>query len=75
MKLPLLLLVSLASTATVDAAGFYDVCLPGWKWNFGGWDLMVAATCPDGKGRDRTSWLDMNDCVSNSEGQLAGKQG
>jgi len=74
MKLGIGLLATLVGAAAVAVApGFHDVCLPDWKWDFGGWALIVAATCPDTQGRSHTSWLDLNDCVSNAEGKLVGK--
>jgi hypothetical protein len=66
---------ALFAAAVVTAADpFHDSCAPGWKWTFGGIPLAIAATCPDSEGRNHSSWLDLDDCVSNSEGRLVGKE-
>ena len=75
MKAAATLSAAAAAAAAASPVGFTDACLADWRWDFGGWALTMAATCRDAQGGNHTSWLDMNDCVSNAEGTLVGKQG
>ena len=61
------------ASASITAQGFYANCSADWILGFGGYNQFMAASCPDHNGVLHASFIDIDDCVTNSEGVLSGK--
>ena len=64
----------LALAGLVAAQGFYEQCSKNLVPNFNGFPMFLAATCPDSNGTLHSSFIDLNDCVTNTEGVMSAKQ-